>query len=128
MPSKNLKYVIRMPTLTAAATSNRAVYFRAPANGPAFRILECAWMPDTTLAADNTNYSTRTFTNETQSLTLGTQTTQTVADTAGTVRTIAVTGAGARVAPGDILKLAKTHAGTGGAIGGDLVLYCEEMQ
>jgi len=128
MPSKNTKYFIKLPTLTAAATTNRNVYWRNPANAPALRILEAAWMPDTTLALDGSNFATRTLTNDTQSLTLATQTTAATADTAGTARVSTVTGAGVRIAPGDVLRLAKTHTGTGGAIGGDLVLYVEEMQ
>jgi hypothetical protein len=128
MPGENQKMAIRLPTLTAAATTNRAVYFRNPATGPALRILEVAWMPDTTLALDGSNYATRTLTNETQSVTLATQSTQATADTAGTARLSTVTGAGVRIAPGDVLKLAKTHTGTGGAIGGDLVIHVEEMQ
>lgn len=113
--------------INAAATTNDTVYLPVPstAEGGKWFAKEIGIVPNATLALHASNFSTLTFTGNDGSTSLGTITSETVAMTAGTRRTISPSGSASVWLSGTTtnagVKVAKTHSGTGGAV--DVVAY-----
>lgn len=96
-----------------------------------WELKELYYSPDTADAADATNYAVLTVETFDVIANLaactGTITNASTAFTIGTARSVALTGAATIVEAGDTIRIAKTEAGTGGAIHGHVCVTAEKV-
>lgn len=120
-------------TVIAAATTDEEVWLGMPAcYEGSYRVIECGAVPNTTAAANGTNYATLTFTGSDGSTALGTLTTASTALTAGTRRKINPSGSAAVFSASATsvngVKVNKTHSGSGVAVDTEVYAVFEKIR
>ena len=96
-----------------------------------FRLKQLWYSPDTADAADATNYAILTV--ETMDVVAnlaactGTITNASAAFVIGTARSADLSGTACNVSQGDTIRIAKTEAGTGGAVHGHIFVTAEKV-
>lgn len=120
-------------TVIAAATTDEEVWIPMPAGYVgSFRVIECGAVPNSTSAANGTNYATLTFYGNDGSTSLGTLTTASTALTAGTRRKINPTDATATFSSAATsingVKVIKTHSGSGVAVDTQVYAVFEKLR
>lgn len=111
-----------------AGTAKTTYATHGCANGK-FRPKTARFVPFTTAAADASNYSTIAIKDAAGTpVSLGSITSATVANTAGTSRAIALTlTAEADIASTQVLQIAITKTGTGAVVDGEVVIEWERL-
>ncbi len=119
-PTSSISRLFLLAAAAAAKNFHREV--GRASETPTHRIQRVAIIPNAALAADAANYATITLTNVTRNKTIATWSTVTggAANTgalvAGTPVVPTIQADGILCNPGDVIRAAITHAGTGGAI------------
>lgn len=119
---------IGFPSIGAATADE--LYGVWPFKGD-WQIEEVYYAPATADPADATNYTTLTLSTNNGAAgaftSIGTLTNATVAFAVDTSREMSISGAGLAIVQGSMLKAAKTEAGTGGILHGELVIVARKV-